>query len=161
MLPALLPSLLTLGFAAVLWRGVPGDFTPLWSDEVLYWNEAAAFLRAGFHAGYITVAEVAAPAAFSHFGPHGVGYAMLYGLVGRLIGWHANTQYLLHLLVIPLCAGAWFWVRRHQPGRLAVALLHPDGHDRAPAVRYRVPVCGSAREPGAESGQYGRTGGAC
>lgn len=122
-LPAALPSLFTLTLAAMLWHASPRDFVPVWSDEVVYWNETAAFMRGGFRAGYITVGEDPAPAAFSRFGPHGVGYAMLYGSLARLAGWRPYSQYLVHLLVIPLCAGTWFWARRHQPSRVADALL--------------------------------------
>lgn len=122
-LPAALPALVTLALAAVIWQATPRDFVPLWNDEVMYWNESAAFMRAGFDGGYITVSEQPARAAFSHFGPHGIGYAMFYGTVGRLVGWHPNSQYLTHLVLVPACAWAWFWMRRRAQGRLREALL--------------------------------------
>jgi hypothetical protein len=105
-----------------VWRATPFDFVPLWSDEVVYWNEAAAFMRAGFGGGYITVAEAPARASFSHFGPHGVGYAVVYGTLASAVGWKPASPLLVHLTVLTLCAAAWFWVRRRQPGRLGEAM---------------------------------------
>lgn len=120
--PAVAPALVTVALAAVVWRATPLDFVPLWNDEVVYWNEAAAFMRAGFEGGYVTVTEAPARAAFSHFGPHGAAYAVFYGTVGRVMGWSAVSPFLVHLVVVTLGATAWFWVRRQQPGRLGEAL---------------------------------------
>jgi hypothetical protein len=120
--PALAPALVTVGLAALLWRATPLDFVPLWNDEVVYWNEVAAFMRAGFEGGYITVTEAPARAPFSHFGPHGAAYAVFYGALGRVMGWNAASPFLVHLVVVTLGAAAWFWVRRRQPGRLGEAL---------------------------------------
>src|SRR5688572_20867323 len=81
------PSLLTLALVAAFWQAGPRDFTTLWNDETVYWNEAAVFGRAGFEGGYVTVNEKPAAAAFSRFGPHGPAFAVLYGFIGRVVGW--------------------------------------------------------------------------
>ena len=122
-LAACAPSLLTLALVAGFWKAGPGDFTTLWNDETVYWNEAAVFRRAGFNGGYITVNEKPAQASFSRFGPHGPAFAVLYGFLGRLTGWRSYSPYLIHLFLIPLCAGSWLWVTRHHPHRWAAALL--------------------------------------
>src|ERR687897_614476 len=108
-LSACAPSLLTLLLVGVLWKAGPSDFTTLWNDETVYWNEAAVFLRAGFDGGYITVNEKPASASFSRLGPHGPAFAVLYGSIGRMTGWQSYSPYLIHLLLIPLCAGCWLW----------------------------------------------------
>ncbi len=109
---ALGPSLLTLTFAAVLWRATPRDFVPLWNDEVAYWNEAAAFRVGGFGAGYVNIGERPAAASFSHFGPHGPAFAVVYGSLARLVGWRPYSPYLVNLLLVPLCAVPWIWITR-------------------------------------------------
>lgn len=123
MLAACAPSLLTLALVAAFWQAGPDDFTTLWNDETVYWNEAAVFLRAGFEGGYITVNEKPAAAAFSRFGPHGPAFAVMYGFIGRVAGWRSYSPYLIHLALIPLCAGAWLWVMRHHRHKWAAALL--------------------------------------
>jgi hypothetical protein len=122
-LAACAPSLLTLALVAGFWQAGPADFTTLWNDETVYWNEAAAFIRAGFDGGYITVDEKPARASFSRFGPHGPAFAVLYGGIGRVTGWRSYSPYLIHLVLIPLCAGSWLWVTRHHRHRWAAGLL--------------------------------------
>jgi hypothetical protein len=117
------PSLLTLGLVALFWQAGPRDFVTLWNDETIYWNEAAAFMRAGFEGGYVTVNERPAAVAASRFGPHGPGPAILYGSIGWLAGWRPYSPYLIHLLLIPLCAAAWLRARRHDSAHGSAALL--------------------------------------
>jgi hypothetical protein len=106
------PALVTLALVRGLFGAAPGDFVPWWNDEVVYWNEIAAFARAGFDAGYVTVHEQPPPAAFSRSGPHGPVFSVLYGLPARAIGWRPHTGFLLNLLIIPAAALVWFRVRR-------------------------------------------------
>ena len=122
-LAACAPSLATLVLAALVWHAGPRDFTTLWNDETIYWNEAAVFRRAGFDGGYVTVNEKPATATFSRFGPHGPAFAVLYGSIGRLTGWRSYSPYVIHLLLIPLCAGCWLWVVRRHRQAWAAALL--------------------------------------
>jgi hypothetical protein len=111
-LAALAPSLLTLIIAAAVWRATPREFVPLWNDEVVYWSEAAAFKVGGFDAGYFTVGEQPAAAAFTHFGPHGPAFAVAYGSLARLVGWQPYSPYIINLLLIPICAVPWLWMTR-------------------------------------------------
>ncbi len=122
-LAACAPSVATLVVAGLVWHAGPRDFTTLWNDETIYWNEAAVFRRAGFDGGYVTINEKPAVASFSRFGPHGPAFAVLYGSIGRMTGWQSYSPYLIHLLLIPLCAGCWLWVVRRHRQAWAAALL--------------------------------------
>ena len=89
--------------------GVPlSAYRPFYNDEVAYWHQALTFSRAGFHGGYYTLGEVTNPSGFTPFGPHGPGYAVLYGAFGALFGWHRHTAVVLNLVAIG--AAAWLWV---------------------------------------------------
>jgi len=70
------------------------------NDEIAYWNQIAAFERAGFGGGYTTVEEQPSPATFSHFGPHGPMFPMLYGSAARLVGWRSTSGPLFGLIAI-------------------------------------------------------------
>ena len=90
--------------------GVPiSAYRPTINDEVAYWHQAATFSQAGFSGGYYTVGEVTNASGLTPFGPHGPGVAVLYGLVGKIFGWHRHTAVLLNLIAIG--AAAWVWVR--------------------------------------------------
>jgi hypothetical protein len=64
------------------------DYAPSSNDEVGYYLQTNAFVHKGFDGGYFTICEKPAPARFSHFGVHGPLFPMLYGLVGKVVGWH-------------------------------------------------------------------------
>lgn len=117
------PAALTLAIAAACWQAGPRDFLPLWNDEVVYWNEAAVFRRAGFEGGYITVNEQPAAAAFSRFGPHGPAFAAIFGTIGRIGGWRPYSGYLVNLVLVTICLGAWLLATRRREGFGARALL--------------------------------------
>ena len=90
--------------------GVPiSAYRPIINDEVAYWHQAFTFSQAGFSGGYYTVGEVTNASGLTPFGPHGPGVAVLYGLVGKIFGWHRHTAVLLNL--IALGTAAWVWVR--------------------------------------------------
>src|SRR5438552_656405 len=76
------------------------DCAPSWGDEVHYWNEVACFVRAGFDGGYCVADERTAAATWSHFGPHGPGFPVSYGLLGRVLGWHPVSGPFFHLIVL-------------------------------------------------------------
>ena len=83
-------------------------YRPVINDEVAYWHQALTFTRAGFHGGYYTLGEVTNPSGLTPFGPHGPGYAVLYGLAGSIFGWHRHTAVILNLVVIGVAA--WIWI---------------------------------------------------
>lgn len=84
------------------------SYRPVINDEVTYWHQALTFSETGFHGGYYTIDEVTNPSGFTPFGPHGPGFAVLYGVFGRLFGWHRHSVVILNLLAIS--AAAWIWV---------------------------------------------------
>jgi len=88
--------------------GVPlSAYRPVINDEVAYWHQALTFARAGFHGGYYTLGEVTNPSGLTPFGPHGPGFAVLYGTAGALFGWYRHTAVILNLLAIG--SAAWIW----------------------------------------------------
>jgi hypothetical protein len=88
--------------------GVPlSSYRPIINDEVAYWHQALTFTRAGFNGGYYTLGEVTNPSGLTPFGPHGPGFAVLYGTVGSLFGWYRHSAVILNLIAIG--AAAWIW----------------------------------------------------
>jgi hypothetical protein len=104
---ALLPAGVAIVLAALLFGAGPWRFLPVWSDEVVYWNEAAVFERAGFSGGYITIQEEPARAEFTRFGPHGPVFAAFHGLIAKAFGWRPYSAFLVNLAVVTLAVFAW------------------------------------------------------
>jgi hypothetical protein len=84
---ALLPVAVTAGVCGYLFEASPRWAIPYVNDEVAYWNQIATFRAAGFDGGYATVDEQPSRVAFSHFGPHGPGFPVLYGGIAKAVGW--------------------------------------------------------------------------
>jgi len=104
--------------------GVPlSAFRPVLNDEVAYWHQASTFAHAGFRGGYYTLAEATNPSGFTPFGPHGPGFAVLYGAFGAVFGWHRHSTVLLNLLVIAAAAWVWTALARASTARLLVGGL--------------------------------------
>ena len=76
------------------------DYFPLVSDEIAYQRQIAAFVEAGFNGGYFTAYERPAPFTFSHFSVHGPAFPVIYGLVGRIVGWQLYSGPLFNLAVL-------------------------------------------------------------
>ena len=76
------------------------DYFPLVSDEIAYQRQIAAFVQAGFNGGYFTAYEQPAPFTFSHFSVHGPAFPVIYGLVGRIVGWQLYSGPLFNLAVL-------------------------------------------------------------
>ncbi len=112
--------------AAALARGLLGGSllhaVPYVGDEVAYWTQISAFQAAGFDGGYTTVNERPARAPFSHFGPHGPAFSMVYGLPARVTGWGYATGPLFGAVAFILGAAAWIAVARPQLWRAALLL---------------------------------------
>ena len=83
----LLPVLTTTGLSKALFDASWHQALPLINDEVAYWNQIATFAAKSFGGGYITVDERPSRISWSHFGPHGPVFALLYGLPAKLFGW--------------------------------------------------------------------------
>ena len=118
---ALLPAAIVLAAIALLFGAGPRRFVPVWSDEVVYWNEAAVFARAGLAGGYITIHEEPAQWQSSRFGPHGPVFAVFHGAIARAFGWRPYSAFLVNLAVVSLAALA--WMRGVRGGRSPAAVL--------------------------------------
>jgi hypothetical protein len=99
--------LVTLVLVRWLFGAPLSAFRPILSDEIYYWHEALTFARAGLHGGYYTLDEVTNASGFTPFGPHGAGFVMLYGVVGKVLEWHRHSVVVLNLLVVAI--GGWIW----------------------------------------------------
>jgi hypothetical protein len=89
--------------------GVPiSAYRPTINDEVAYWHQTLTFSHAGFYGGYYTLGEVTNPSGLTPFGPHGPGFVVLYGLFGKIFGWHRHTAIILNLIAIG--TAGWIWV---------------------------------------------------
>jgi len=104
----MLPALVALAFAGHLFRATPRDSVPVVDDEIAFWNQIAAFERAGFSGGYHTVNEIPSRAGFSRFGPHGPAYPLLYGSIARISGWRPYSASVVSMVLVSLAATWWY-----------------------------------------------------
>lgn len=98
-----------------------GEFEPAWNDELGYWHEALSFASRGWDSGQYSFAEAPARAAFSPFGTHGPVLAVLWGMVGRLVGWKAVTPVLFNMLSL-IAGSAWVAMGVRNRGLVAAVL---------------------------------------
>jgi len=106
------PALVTCVLLAAFFRATLLDYFPLVSDELAYSRQIAAFVRAGFNAGYFTNDERPAPFAFSHFSVHGPAFPMIYGIVGRLVGWSLQSGPLFNLCALAMATAIFIAIAR-------------------------------------------------
>jgi hypothetical protein len=118
---AALPLLVASVMAKSLVGGSLVDSVPYVSDEIAYWTQIAAFDETGFGGGYTTVDERPARAAFTHFGPEGPGFPVLYGLVAKVVGWGYASGPVFG--AVAFLAGACAWLLIARPGRVQAALV--------------------------------------
>jgi hypothetical protein len=117
----LLAPVAVVSLALAPHRATLADCRPSWNDDVNYWNEIACFERAGFSGGYCVVDERPAPATWTHFGPHGPAFAVLYGLPARFFGWHATSGPFFNVAVTAVAAAIWLWLVRPDWKQLTTA----------------------------------------
>jgi len=121
LLLALLPLAAAEGLARMRLGGSLARSLPYVSDEVAYWSQVATFAAAGFDGGYATIDERPARAAFTHFGPNGPVFSMMYGAPARLTGWGYRTAPIYG--AIAWVVAAVIWVLAARPAPLQAALL--------------------------------------
>jgi len=96
------PAILTFVLILIIFKTTPLSYIPNGSDQIDYWHETLTFIDYGFSGGQYSHNEKAAPAEFSGFGVHGPAYPILYGLLGRIIGWEFYSGVLINFIVITL-----------------------------------------------------------
>jgi hypothetical protein len=118
---ALLPVIAAIGFSKSLFDASLHTTLPLLNDEVAYWNQVATFAATGFNGGYITVDERPSRVSWSHFGPHGPAFALLYGLPAKVFGWGYTSGPVFGATAFVL--GALLFILLTRPPPLLVAAL--------------------------------------
>ena len=106
------PTIVTSVLLLVLFRATLLDHFSVWSDEIAYQHQIATFVRAGFGGGYFSFEEQTAPAAVTHFSAHGPGFPVIYGSLGRLLGWHQASGPIFNLLVMAIATAVFLWMIR-------------------------------------------------
>jgi len=115
-----LPALVTCGLVAALFDATLLDYFPMVSDELAYYQQIATFVRAGFDGGYFTFHENPAPISVFHFGVHGPAFPIMYGLVGRLVGWTIASGPIFNLCALALATTVFIWMARLSERQIVV-----------------------------------------
>lgn len=113
--------LLVLALVYAFFGATIAQYRPLTNDEVAYWHQAQTFSHVGFRGGYYTVDERTNPSGLTPFGPHGPGFATLYGLFGASFGWHRYSVPVLNLFAIGGAIALWVSLTRLSVPRLLLA----------------------------------------
>jgi hypothetical protein len=97
-LVASLPALVTFGLLNFGLNAKISDFRPAyWNDQVGYWHEARTFSQYGFKGGYYGWDEKPALAKFNRYDVTGLAYPMIFGTVGRIVGWFSYLPIFLNM----------------------------------------------------------------
>ena len=115
------PAVVTCGLLAALFDATLLDYFPLVSDEIAYQRQIAAFVQAGFNGGYFTAYEQPAPFAFTHFSVHGPAFPVIYGLIGRMVGWELYSGPMFNLAVLALATSVFLVMGRLSRAQIAAA----------------------------------------
>jgi hypothetical protein len=115
------PAVVTCVLLATLFDATFFDYFPLVSDEIAYQRQIAAFVKAGFGGGYFTAYERPAPFAASHFSVHGPAFPVIYGLLGKVLGWHLYSGPIFNLGVLAGATAAFLVLGRLSRSQIAAA----------------------------------------
>jgi hypothetical protein len=94
---------------------------PIGDDECHYWDEIASFHGVGLNGGYFVADEEPAPQPWTHFGPHGPVFPVLYGGMARVLGWDLASGPVFNLLVLAAGTAAWLCLVRPDTRSLGIA----------------------------------------
>lgn len=81
-------------------------------EDMFYWHQSKTFSQVFFAGGYYTAYEKPAALAFTHFGNHGFVFPMIYGTLGRLLGWQPYSILLINHLLFSAALMAYFRIAR-------------------------------------------------
>ncbi len=108
----LTPTVITLVLVYWSFQTTIFSMVPYWNDEVKYWHQILTFTHVGFEGGHYTVGERPAFAKFTHFGPHGPTFPMLYGIAGKIFGWQFYTGIIINLILITLSLSFFLYISK-------------------------------------------------
>ena len=77
-------------------------YTPLFNDEISHYHQISSFVNNSWSGGYYTWNENAARTPIFNFGNWGPGFIILYGLIGKAVGWSFQAAILFNLLMITI-----------------------------------------------------------
>jgi hypothetical protein len=99
------------------------DCDPVGDDEFHYWDEIASFTAVGLHGGYFVADEEPANQSWTHFGPHGPVFPILYGSMARVLGWNRASGPVFNLVVLAAGSLVWLCLVRPNARHLAVVVF--------------------------------------
>ena len=110
---SLLPAIFTYVFIYYGMNDHIQNFTPtFWNDQITYWHEALTFKTVGFNGGYYATDEHIPAIRFFHFGAHGPAYAVLFGLLGSVVGWNYYTPILINIAFLTIGIGLYILITK-------------------------------------------------
>lgn len=115
------PTVATCVLLATMFDATLLDYFPLVSDEIAYQRQIAAFVQTGFNGGYFTAYEHPAPFAFTHFSVHGPAFPVIYGVMGRIVGWELYSGPLFNLAGLAIATALFLVMGRLSRGQIAAA----------------------------------------
>ena len=115
------PTVITVVLINSFFQATLSDYSPDASDELAYQKQIATFVTAGFNGGYFTTYERPAPWAFTHFSVHGPAFPIMYGLIGRIVGWHLNSGPIFNLCVLAIAIACFLIMARLSPWEIVLA----------------------------------------
>ena len=115
------PTIITCVLVDRLFKATLFGYFPAASDELAYQRQIAAFVTAGFNGGYFTAYEQPARWAFTHFSVHGPAFPVMYGLFGRIVGWHLYSGPIFNLTVLSLAIACFLVMARLSQWQIVLA----------------------------------------
>jgi hypothetical protein len=117
------PAIVTSALLFVLSRATLLDHFSVWNDEIAYQHQIATFVRAGFGGGYYTSDEQTPQLSGTHFSVHGPGFPVIYGSLGRLLGWQQHSGPLFNLSLLAIATAIFLWMARASHWQIAATGL--------------------------------------
>lgn len=106
----LLPLVSTLLLVRGIFQTNLTHFHVGWSDELIYRQEILTYKEVGFIGGYFSTDEQIAKSTFSHFGNHGPVFAVVYGSLGRILGFKEYSGPLFNIGIVCLSILLFLWI---------------------------------------------------
>ncbi|HBE20414.1 MAG TPA: hypothetical protein DEG17_11900 [Cyanobacteria bacterium UBA11149] len=116
------PAIFSLAIPTLILRVSLLEYIPGFdNDEIHYWHQILTFSKVGFSGGYYTIDELPAPANFSHFGPHGLAFPVLYGTIAHVVGWYPYSPIFFNEVLLTLSLASLIYLTK--PTNLQLAYI--------------------------------------